>query len=322
MSKILFGLLFLFFSSTVLAQTPTTTKPIMVNTGTKQSLLKATAKHWIELFSAPGFKGQSAVYAENGETTAFQKKLSNISFKLSPNTVAYLTINCTDIPTEIMVTETNSNFTIPDMGGICGIRLDERAAICIKFNGVETQIHNNDCKRVTGNISVSVSERQVDGSFVSCFNKAKKRESVFLNAAQGTVPNYGTFVYNTSTEPPFQTVRNFDSQPAKPVQDSFIVGKAAIRDRKIFVKVNGFISTEHKQADLSSDYTKNVIARNINDEFQINRLPFFNLQSVGKSLIAGPYKAMGSEPGGPGYIISKQIRLFFAVMYDFSISGE
>lgn len=321
MKKIIFGLLLTILSQTLLAQINNNVSKNISKINSNNSLVKLNSKQWIEIFPDENFKGEPVLYTAKGLTPQLNKKLSKVSFKLSAGTVAYLTINCTDIPSEVMITGNNSSYSIPDMGGICGIRLDERAAICIKFNGIETQIHNNDCKKVTGTLNVSVIEKQDDGSFVSCFNKAQKLKTVFMDAPKGSTPNFSSFVYNTLTEPPAETVRNYSLSPIGPIQDSFIVGKSAIRDKRIFIKVSGDINTEHKMADLATDYTDNV-HRAFNDEFNINRLPFFNLQAKGKALIAGPYKAMGVQPRDPGYIIQKQLKIFLAVVYDFRISGE
>ena len=87
------------------------------------------------------------------------------------------------------------------------------------------------------------------------------------------------------------------------------------------IKISGNVNSEHKLNDLSSDYTDNVAAV-FSNEFQVNRLPFFNIQSKGKALTAGPYRATGSNPNGPGYIIVKQIKLYFSVLYDFYLTGE
>jgi hypothetical protein len=291
------------------------------NVTSTNQILKQSAKYWVEIFNNENYRGGSTLFTTNSTKPQLPEKLSKISLKLSPNTVAYLTINCTDIPYEVMFTGNTSSFTITDLGGICGIRIDERAAICIKFNGIETQVHNNDCKKISGNLSVSVIERQSDGSFVQCYNKSNQLRTTFLNTKKGTLPNYSTFVFNDQAEPPSAIVRDYSFNPWKLLQDSFIVGKSALKERKVFVRVHSKLNSEHKQSDLALDYTDNVSTKDNNTEFNINRLQFFNIQSNGKVLIAGPYTAQGIQARA-GYIITKNLRILLSVVYPFELTGE
>ncbi len=310
-------LIFFFQASSQVKPSVNVTDVIRNNSG----MQKITASQWIQIYAEENYQGMSKIYTGNGATPDFQKKLFRVSCKLSPKTVAYLTVNCTDFTYEIMLTESSPSVVIPDMGGICGVRLDEVAYVCVKFNGIETQVHNNDCKKITGKIVVQVMERQPNSNFLYCYNRGGKRESVFMNVPKGSIPDFSTYVYNTVQEPLSEPIRIGTARPVRYVQDSFIVGKSALTQRKIYIKISGNVNSEHKLNDLSSDYTDNVAAV-FSNEFQVNRLPFFNIQSKGKVLTAGPYRATGSNPNGPGYIIVKQIKLYFSVLYDFYLTGE
>lgn len=295
---------------------PTKIKPLpdaMVNKSIRES-----SKNWVEIFTLENYKGSSKVFGANSDAPNLPDKLSKISIRLKPNTVAYLKINCTDIPYEVMISSNTTSFKIPDLGTICGIRIDERAAIIIKFNGVDAEIHNNDCRKLWGKISVSVIEKQPDASFVQCYNLSNNLTTVFLDTKKTGTPIFSYF-FNKLADPPTAVVRDYVTR--KNIEDSFIVGKSAITERRIFVKVKSQLNTEHKSSDLALDYTSSMFTSANDTEFNINRLPFFNTQSFGKSLVAGPFIAKGISDRA-GYINTKNFRIFLSVVYDFRLTGE
>jgi hypothetical protein len=282
--------------------------------------IKAENKFWVEVFDKPGYTGKAKIYTANTTSPQLPQDLKNISVHISPNTIAFLTINCNDGPGKISVLKDMPNVTINSNSAICSILLDEKMFIEVKYNGLESQIHNNDCKKAWGKVEVSVSAGTTDGDVVPCATEEKLSFTpvLFLNSTAATFMNYQNYIFNTPTTPVETVV--FNSTENKFLTQRFIVGKSALQNDKVTVLVKCKFQSAHKSSDLALDYMDNIKTKEINMlSFIPTSLPFYGNRTLGRYVALGPVPAQGVQntPNRSGYIGRKEFKLHFSVVYPF-----
>ena len=282
--------------------------------------IKADNKYWVEIFEKPNYTGKSKIYTANTTIPQLAGNLKNISVHISAKTIAFLTINCNDGPSKISILKDMPNVTINSNSAICSILLDEKMFIEVKYNGLESQIHNNDCKKAWGKVEVSVTAGTTDGDVVACATEEAFSfyPVVFFNSTPTTLMNYQNYIFNTPPTPVETVVYN--STDNKFLTQRFIVGKSALQNDNVTVFVKCKFQSAHKSSDLALDYMDNIKTREVNMlSFKPTVLPFYGNRTLGRYVALGPVVAQGVQniPNRSGYIGHKEFKLHFSVVYPF-----
>jgi hypothetical protein len=221
----------------------------------------------------------------------------NVSFSVNSGKIAYIKF-CYEIPYEQAFVGTVNNI---DLTSICGIRVDEVQQVSLAWSGISTEIHNNDCKKVFGTVSVKFKEVAPDGTegFLSLRNSRSATNDLVFNAfnkANADIANrYGNFVSNNN---PVPDVNTMVSMPGFGRDECWLpIGKTAIRDGRVKMIITSNVKSAHKSGDLELDYSSNVkMAAPVTDEVPINYLyngeKLVNRESP--RFFVGPYQATGS----------------------------
>jgi len=260
----------------------------------------------LTVYEQPNLSGNSGkikISKLNGLIFPFTN-LTNASFKIAAHKIVYLKY-CLEFPVEVAFTETQTNI---DLSKVCGIRSDDMQWVGIGFNGISTEIHNNDCKRVYGNITVKMQETSpYDNNLFTFFStnsftpfrNTDKTGPYLLNIANSSAdPIYTNYVFNNNPVPNITTGPGTRSRGRADV--GFWVGKAAVRDGRIKIFINSKIGSAHKSCDLCDDFSSKVeMARAKTEAIPINYLYDGEklLNAENNKLILGPYPASGSRDG-------------------------
>jgi len=221
----------------------------------------------------------------------------NVSFRVNSGKIAYIKF-CYEIPYEQAYTGSVNNI---DLTSICGIRIDEVQQVSLAWSGISTDIHNNDCKKVFGNVSVKFKEVAPDGteSFLPMTQVVAGADRFVFDAfskANANVANrYGNFVVNNNPVPDVNTMvsllRHGRDECWLPI------GKTAIRDGRVKMIITSNVKSAHKSGDLELDYSSNVqMAAPVTEQIPINYL--YNgdklVNRENPRFFVGPYQATGS----------------------------
>jgi hypothetical protein len=122
----------------------------------------------IKIFDQPNYKGNSGYFTIVDGKLKAPFPVNNVSFNVPSGKIVYLKKCDTEFPYEEAYTTSQGK---ADLTKVCGIRTDDLSGFTVQFNGVSAIIHNNDCKRVFGDIKIKVFEHAPgDGaqSFMTC----------------------------------------------------------------------------------------------------------------------------------------------------------
>ena len=287
----------LFIPALLLVNQLTAQSPI-INKDTRPIVTPQTVKTDIAeltLYEQPNFAGEQSKFTlTNGKLSAPFKRMDKVSFKVAPGKIAYIGLECgKEFPSEKAYTGDNR---IVNLENVCSIRIDNAVSLPIEFKGISTIIHNNDCKRVFGEISVRIIEKAPrSGSHTFMSHRAEPAFSIdggifvpFTHPNSTQPLSYTNFLYDASR--PF-TVSNEPKLRSLPVKTEFIVGATALAEGRVVMEVKTRIGSAHKTCDLCDDFSSNVVMKTaITETIPLNRTSQSNI-------VLGPYKAEGKRDG-------------------------
>jgi hypothetical protein len=294
----------------------------------------------IKLFEQPNYQGRSGYFSwVNGKLTA-PFPLSNISFEVPRGKIVYIR-RCFEFPSEEAYYRSQENISLLD---ICGLRSDEKSGIKVEFNGISTSIHNNDCKKVYGNIKVKLIELSPDRDSVQSLMQigtnphrnvgaGSRRNFVrtegiftfvpFLFASAGEIPEtyYRDHIYNNNPEPSIIYPRGRHGGIEAPAAAFFVAGRKALQEGRVKLLVVSDLGSAHKTCNLCDDFSSKIKMKTpAYESIPINIfLPDKGrVDTTGKKLVLGPYQARGSRDGSAitasaGTI--KDFKVYFKLFY-------
>ncbi|MBL7732392.1 MAG: hypothetical protein JNM88_14530 [Chitinophagaceae bacterium] len=260
----------------------------------------------VEVFEQANYQGRSGYYKwQNGKIVPPFKTTTG-SIRVAAGKIVYFKKCDTEFPYELAYDASQAKF---DLRNICGVRSDDASGFTILFNGISTIIHNNDCKRVFGTITVKVIENAPDGGsqanmrLVSAGTRFRRDAFTFLpfsNANANTTPPYSNYVHNASPSVPTITTTVAGSGGVGESLGGFRVGASALRDGRVTVIVTSNIASAHKTCDLCDDFSSNVhMAAPVNAALPLNKTYGSGqiINAANSRVVLGPYRASGTRDG-------------------------
>ncbi len=229
------------------------------------------ADGWVTIYQKKNYQGLSKTYTANNATTSDLGFVPDtVSIKIKPGYIAYISVNCSEFSNEVAIYENIAQFIVSQKQ-ICGIRIEKAKDYWVKFDGMLSEIHNNDCKRFYGNIKYKIFELNerneriyynigTAGSVeVVAYNKPKTNaaeERALFNINDYYVADrdyINGVVFDPSRYKPYIT-RSGTLFPKK----NFKISEAAFRNKKVFIEIVSKIGSYHKGCDLCTDFTKDA----------------------------------------------------------------
>jgi len=274
----------------------------------------------IKLFEHPNYQGRSGYFTwENGKLVA-PFPLTDISFTVPRGKIVYIK-RCLEFPSEEAYYRSQEKISLLD---ICGIRSDEKSGFKVELDGISTSIHNNDCRKVYGDIKIKVIELSPDRDSVQSlmqygnnphhsmeggarryFSRTEGKFTIvpFLFTDANDIPEsyYRYHIYDNKKEPNIIYPRgvNGNSIPA-PAAAYFIAGKNALREGRVKILIISNLASAHKSCDLCDDFSSKIKMKAPAYESIPLNIFFPNkgiIDTTGKRLVLGPYRASGSRDG-------------------------
>jgi hypothetical protein len=258
----------------------------------------------ITVYEQPGYRGRSGNFMMRDGRLEPPFPISNISFTVPAGKIVYIK-KCDGFPSENAYTASQTGINLT---GICGIRSDVLTTLTVQFNGISTIIHNNDCKRVFGNIKIKIIETSPDRDaamsdmILSPTPYMGENSFTFLpfdNENANTSPRYrygyDNYVRNETGLRP-STIRVVSSPTVGNAVGNFKVGRNALRDGRVRIVVTSNLGSAHKTCDLCTDFSSNIRMRApVTNDIPINRTYGDGriIDATHNRLILGPYEASG-----------------------------
>lgn len=325
MKNLVLILLLLVITGTSHSQKPDTAKIIQKYIDKAPVIGVLNEVNDIEVFELPKFKGRTGKFRwENGKIVA-PFKTKDASFRVANGRIAYIRRCAGEFPEENAYT---GSVASADLTGICGIRTDAAVTIPIQFNGVATIIHNNDCRRVFGDIRVKVYESAPDGAaqaMMPCNAIPVFRADAFTFLALShpnstTRSRYGRLVHDANPAVPvISTVVN--SVTGGEAVGNFVVGASGLRDGRVGVIITTSLGSAHKTCDLCDDFSSNVrMTAPVTKTYPINRAGSDGriLNAANNRIQSGPLRAQGSRDG---FAITASGGIFLDFHTQFTVNG-
>jgi hypothetical protein len=280
----------------------------------------------ITVYEQPGYQGRSGNFRMLDGRLVAPFPVSNCSFTVPPGKIVYIK-RCNEFINEIAYIGGQANINLE---GICGIRSDDAGLVSVQFCGISTIIHNNDCRRIFGNIKVKILENAPGANppmstmaFTSRDNFKGEDFDTFLpfsNANANTNPGYTNHVLDEG---------HFRSTMLGIVGNStvgyavanFWVGKIALREGRVRIVITSDLGSAHKNCETCDDFSSNIkmatpVISNIpiNQAFEGGRI----VDATHNRLIVGPFVAQGRRDGwaigAVGNPITIQFRAHFKLV--------
>ena len=316
------------------AQTP-------LKLGDRHGAIKDALDNYLcEIFEFPNYQGRSIKLYENTQLNSFPFPLSfwHYSMKVKGNAADYtIRLKSCDgeFPTYVYArmsggsdffisAPSNSIYNTVPLPNICELSVEKTARITVTLNGIETDIHNNDCKKMYGDISMKIQET-TDGNPITI------RKITDLESSSETVTYYfarrGSLNLSMGDENIFFQQRadlHITSVPTKRLARrplltaTYLTTEKALRDNKVLITVMTDLSSAHKNSDLDPFFTWDIkMKKQEKTHVYLQNLPIHANSSLGRELIAGPYTAYGATPGTAdgGYNNPHIIKVHFSVNY-------
>jgi hypothetical protein len=278
----------------------------------------------IVVYEHDNFRGRNAPFVKNADGTfSFPFSLEQVSFRVPAGKIVYIKY-CLEFPTEAAYASDQRSVNLKD---VCGIRTDEQVKIEVAVGGISTEVHNRDCKRVSGSVEALVTENSLPGENISDIIMPKGGASSYA-ARRLSNPSalmlYYPLAYPTSDRTydvnDYYAGAVFNNNPlmiilrkapaVKPEYDLkgyFIVGKNALRDGRVSILLRTNLVSQHKSCDLCTDYHSDVrMEAPVTEIFPINKTygDGKKISAAKPFFIAGPYNAYPykreNDPGHPG----------------------
>lgn len=318
MKKTIYLFLALGFGVCSFAQTkPAITKKVLPKPNTA-ALIANTAI--VEVFENNGFHGKSFKLFNNTDPLNLPFTPERISIKIAAGYIAYIKTACAEFPSENAYYGNVVTLEIPQRE-ICGIRFAKAYPLNVSFNGISTNVHNNDCKKMYGTVKISVLVKNSEGQYVNSPRKNNRRPgySLLYNVAKNTdnqnSRESNNFIFNNNPLPHLFATATLGGGRK---EDVFYIDQQAIENDLVLIEVKSELGSAHKMSDLACDF--NWDAKMAKEEtFTINpkNLPRTPAGGQSSELITIPYDAYsgrGSCPeatGGPGTL--HQYRVHFTL---------
>ncbi len=270
--------------------------------GTKTILKKITTTFPDAVFfEQPNYQGQSGniSFSAGVIKLPFLNK-KHLSMQVPQGKIVYVKY-CSEFPYEMVYSESVVDI---DLTMVCGIRSDVRSGFNLDFNGFTTDIHNNDCKKMFGNVAVKVVETAPDGTSVFIpynVGTALRTADKFTfnpftrNKADSRV-NFENFVFDKNQTPIINSIVKVKSDGGDDIA-GYAVGESAIRDGRVKFVFTINIASAHKGGEAALDFCPNVhMERPVVKEIPINYMYDGNklVNAQTPKIILGPFAASGS----------------------------
>jgi|GEM_PF-1676663 len=268
----------------------------------------------ITLFEFPDFEGRSGYFKlVNGKLVA-PFPTTHVSFKIPDGKIVYIKTSSAEFSDETVYVKSQKDV---NLNSVTGIRSDTKSGVYIEFDGISTAIHNNDCKKVFGDIIVQIVEIAPGANGIQTLMPAgpipdqpgrqviritkEFKPFSFANAASIPESYYRPYIYNNNTEPVFHYKDPGERYglPA-PADGYFIAGQNALREGRVKIVVTSKLGSAHKSCDLCDDFSSHIeMKTRVTDAMPLNIfIPGTrNVNTTGMKLVFGPYQALGSRDG-------------------------
>jgi ribosomal protein S19 len=291
----------------------------------QQDLLRAmpttTRPDWVSVYEQPGFAGREAKYAQS--LTPFIYPFTNkrnISLKVAPDYIAYIKFN-SEFQEEFLFTGDYPNFGTTYTNDILSIRVVPADVAYINLSGISFAIHNNDCRKVWGDIKIKVFERLPSGEMLLCpirsengsnrVNTHATTSIIYQNTSvDGFSPfyNLSNYLFNNARIRNVPVIRTWVTSSAPSIGCQFLGNSTAFREGRIFIEVDATnLRLGHKSGDLASDYSDNITIK-------ANSKELINYTQAGTFFSTNAFLAKGNpnnsiEASGVEYRITKYVRV-------------
>jgi len=233
--------------------------------------------------------------------------LKNVSIAIPQGRIVYLKYCNTEFPYEMAYSESQAKINLE---GVCGVRIDESTTIKVNFNGISTAIHDNDCKKVFGKITIQVqevspTESDVITNFKCNTGTAFKGNNPFtfqpmnINKADSR-KNISNYVFHDNPVPNLYN-NIISSSTMGEDQAGFVVGKNALQQGRVKMIVINTIAGAHKSCPTCDGYSSNIhMAAPVTEIIPLElNYPYHRLRTpqLGNAIVLGPYNAFGTPDG-------------------------
>ena len=268
----------------------------------------------IEVFESPDYMGRSGYFKiVNGKLVAPFLTAHN-SFKVPRDKIVYIKTSSQEFSDEAVYVRSQRDISL---SSVTGIRSDNKSGVYVEFEGISTAIHNNDCKKVFGDIIVQVIETAPGADGINVLmplgpipdvpgrqairNSKEFKAFSFANAGSIPASYYRPYIYNNNTEPVFR-YKDPGERYGLPAPDEafFVAGANALREGRVKIVVTSKLGSAHKTCDLCDDFSSHIeMKTRKTDGVTLN---IFNagtttVNTTGTKLVFGPYQASGSRDG-------------------------
>ena len=280
----------------------------------------------IEVFEFPKFKGRSGRFRQTGGKLVLPFKASNVSFRVPEGRIVYIRRCISDFPDESAYT---GSVAAADLTQVCGIRSDNLVYVYVQFNGISTTIHNNDCRRVFGNLKVKMYESAPDGAAQvllpftapAAFRPDAFTFQPFSRPNSNAIPRMGNLLHDGSPVTPAPSSVVYATGGGGEAVAKFAIGASAISSNRAGITVSADIGSAHKTCDLCDDFSSNVrMTAPVNKSFPFNRADTDGriLSATNNHITLGPLKARGSRDGAA---ITASAGIFLDFYAHFTVIG-
>ncbi len=233
--------------------------------------------------------------------------LKNVSMTVPAGRIVYLKYCNVEFPYEMAYSESQAKINLE---GVCGVRSDEATVFSVYFNGISTAIHDNDCKKVFGKITIQVQENSpteadVMTNFKCNTGTAFRGDNPYtfqpmkINKADSR-KNISNYVFNDQPVPSLGS-NVISSTTTGEDMATFVVGKNSVLQGRVKMIVTSNIAGAHKSCPTCDGYSSNIhMARPVIETIPLEfNYPFHGLRTpqLGNAIILGPYGAFGSPDG-------------------------
>jgi hypothetical protein len=215
----------------------------------------------------------------------------------------------------------NNGLFMP-LRNVCGISVEKIAYFKVTLNGIETDIHNNDCKKMHGSVKVVITETTDGNPIITTKITDRRTKSDTVLYYWGTA---GTVNHSMRDQNMFFQQRqnlHITSTPSKYIDSYpsdtaiYITTERALRENRVVITVMTDLGSAHKNNDLDPFFTWDIkMKKPERTSAYLQSIPLHADPQFGREFIVGPYTAYGSTPGTAdgGYNNPHIIRLHFTI---------
>ncbi len=313
-SVIFFIATFICFQN-ILAQSPNPNVIKQIVPNTTSGTVAAINSYSAEIFENLNYTGRSIKMYNDAANNTLPFNISEVSIKVKPgNYILRLTTNCgAEFSRNVLLYLKGGDYqhySLSRFGQICGLKIEPATTVKVYLNNISTQIHNNDCRKMYGDIAVMVKELGNDSyekspvfegenTFepINIYHVVYKRES---RVNTGLIKEYSAIAHY---DQPINSL--FNSNPpglfnmGNPIAVSFWVSIKGLKANKVMVELTSNIGSAHKAGDFDPFQTWDVkMAAPQIFKANIRELPYQPLNGRQREIAAGPYRAISPATAG------------------------